>query len=51
MHLLPGRAAATSQYRQAGADDGRLMAIAQEMTSGGTFNAREEAEAKARGWR
>lgn len=50
-HLLPGRPHAQAQYRQAGTPDTDLMALAQEMAAGDPFDARQEAQARSRGWR
>lgn len=51
-HVLPGSAPAEqSAYRQAGSQDGALMALAQSMAQGDPLDAAQEKAAKAKGWR
>ena len=50
-HLLPGSARGDAAYQQAGAQDAELMAIAQGMAAGDSFDADQEREAKSKGWR
>ncbi len=47
----PGSAAASTDYRQAGAADGDILAAAQEMVKGGPLDAEAERKAQANGWR
>ncbi|MGE5953144.1 MAG: anti-sigma factor family protein [Qipengyuania vulgaris] len=46
-----GSEAAATDYRMAGADDGDILARAQEMASGGALDAAGEARAREAGWR
>lgn len=50
-HVLPGSTASSAQYRQAGSQDGALMAIAQAMAQGAPLDARQEKAAKEKDWR
>jgi hypothetical protein len=51
-HVLPGSAPAEQgAYRQAGSQDGDLMALAQSMAQGDPLDASQEKAAKAKGWR
>lgn len=49
--LEEGSEAATTDYRMAGAGDGDLLALAQEMASGTALDADGERAARAQGWR
>ncbi|WP_068082944.1 anti-sigma factor family protein [Novosphingobium rosa] len=51
-HVLPGSAPAEqTAYRQAGSQDGALMALAQTMAQGDPLDATQEKAAKDKGWR
>jgi hypothetical protein len=50
-HVLPGSQASSAAYRQAGSQDGTLMAIAQSMTQGAPLDATQEKTAQEKGWR
>jgi sugar/nucleoside kinase (ribokinase family) len=50
-HVLPGSAAPTTAYRQAGSGDAELMGLAQAMAEGAPLDAAQEQAAKAKGWR
>jgi len=50
-HVLPGTAAQSSAYRQAGSADAELMTLAQNMAAGAPLDAAQEKAAKAKGWR
>ncbi|MBX7459711.1 anti-sigma factor family protein [Qipengyuania huizhouensis] len=49
--LGEGSEGATTDYRMAGAGDGEILALAQEMASGSALDAEGEKEARVRGWR
>ena len=49
--LGEGSEGATTDYRMAGASDGELLALAQEMASGTALDADGERAAQAQGWR
>lgn len=49
--LGEGSEGATTDYRMAGAGDGELLALAQEMASGTALDADGERAARAQGWR
>lgn len=49
--LGEGSEGATTDYRMAGASDGELLALAQEMASGTALDADGERAARAQGWR
>ena len=46
-----GSGAAMTEYRMAGAGDGEILALAQEMAAGPAFDAEAEEAARSRGWR
>lgn len=46
-----GLSAQGTDYRQAGSDESALLAAAQDMASGGAFDAAAERAARARGWK
>lgn len=46
-----GSEGATTDYRMAGAGDGEVLALAQEMASGTALDAERERAARAQGWR
>jgi len=49
--VLGAAAIKSSDYRQAGSADAALMTMAQEMAPDGAFDAAQEQDAKAHGWR
>ena len=50
-HVLPGTTPSETEYRQAGSHDAELIALAQGMATSEVFDARQERDAMAQGWR